>query len=466
MDLLQSHLRALTVGCWLFPAVGCLPIDHAPLEATPAFTDALAQADRVTATDALPLLAGAARVTMTPPGAPPLAGYGNRLGRPARGVHDDLYARAVALRAGDRTVVLVSLDLLAVTDDMLAAIQSRIGRDVSLAPESLIVSATHTHSGFGAVARRVWEGFAAGEYDNALFHFLADRAATAATLAVRDLAPAELAWGETAAPERVANRMIPDGYVDAAIPFFAVRRPNHAAVAVVVNFSAHATVLKADNFLLSGDFPGATVRALEESGGLALYTAGAVADQTARAPAASDQYAAMDAMGRDLAGRVQVARSALPPAAWKDRAAVAAWRLSLALPPAQVKLSPQRRAPGLVGGLLFDDRTTLAVAVIGEGVLIGVPCDLSAQIGAAWKAEARRRDRRAVILGFANDYVGYVIPGEYYATSHYEARMSFNGPYMDRYLTAVVSRVLARLGPFPAGSVTTGSSRPVLGETR
>ncbi len=451
MDLFKSHLRALTIGWWvLLPAVGCLPIDRTAVEFTPAFTAALAQADQVTGTEALPLFAGAARVSMTPPGSPPLAGYGNRLGRPSRGVHDDLYARALALRAGDQTVILVSLDLLAVTDDMVTAVQAAIRREIPLAPGSLIVAATHTHSGFGAVARRVWESFAAGEYDDAMFRFLAGRAAAAAVGAVRDLAPAELAWGEAAAPERIVNRMIRKGFSDAAIPFFAVRRPDGAAVAVVVNFSAHATVLKADNFLLSGDFPGATSRSLEERGGVALYTAGAVADQTATAPAAPDRFAAMEAMGRDLAERVQAAQGVLPPTAWSDHAALAAWRLSLALPPSQIKVSPHRRVPKLAGKLLFDRRTTLALVVIGEGVLIGVPCDLSAQIGAAWKAEARRLGRRAVIVGFANDYVGYVIPSEYYDTSHYEARMSFNGPYMDRYLTAVVSRVLARLGPLPS----------------
>jgi len=157
----------------------------------------------------------------------------------------------------------------------------------------------------------------------------------------------------------------------------------------------------------------------------------------------------VDAMGVDLAARVQAARLALPESAWSDRAAVAAWRLPIALPDPQIKLSPHRRLPRLVGNLLFDRRTTLALAVIGDGVLIGVPCDLSATIGATWKTEATRLGRRAVIVGFADDYVGYVIPSEYYETSHYEARMSFNGPHMDRYLTAVVARVFDRLGPIP-----------------
>jgi hypothetical protein len=279
-----------------------------------------------------------------------------------------------------------------------------------------------------------------------MFRFLADRAADAANRALRDLAPAEIAWGEASAPERITNRMQSGGYAEPAIPFFAIRRPDGAPVAVLVNFSAHATVLKADNFLLSGDYPGAMARSLERGGGVAVFTAGAVADQTGVPPDAPDRFTAMEAMGEDLATRVRQAEARLPPVAWSNREALGAWRVTLELPAAQIKLSPGRRLPRAVGNLLFDRRTSLSVVAIGEGVLIGVPCDLSARIGAAWKAEAARLGRRAVIVGFANDYVGYVIPSELYDTGHYEARMSFNGPYMDRYLTAVVSRALSRLG--------------------
>ncbi|MFZ5863432.1 MAG: neutral/alkaline non-lysosomal ceramidase N-terminal domain-containing protein [Nitrospirota bacterium] len=427
----------------------CLPIDRAPVDATPAFSAAMAAVDRVTAPPAMPVEAGAARVDMTPDGRPPLAGYGNRLGRPSHGVHDPLYARALALRSGDRTVILISLDLLAVTDDMLAAVETRVRREVALPPGSLILTATHTHSGFGAVARRVWESFAAGEYDDELFRFVIERAAVAAVNAMKALAPARMAWGEAAAPDRIANRMIPGGYRDPAVSFLAVERSDATPVAWLTNFSAHATVLKSDNFFLSGDYPGALSRALESAGGVALFTAGAVADQTGTPPRADDRFAAMDAMGADLAERVRAARRALPEAAWTDRAAVASWRIGVDLPAPQIKVSPRRRLPRLVGALLLDRRTTVAVAVIGDRVLIGVPCDLSAVIGSDWKARAVGLGRRALIVGFTDDYVGYVVPSEHYETSHYEARMSFNGPHMDRYLTAVVGRVLDRIGPYP-----------------
>ena len=42
----------------------------------------------------------------------PLAGYGSRHGKPASGVHDDLYVKAVALRVRDRIGVMVGADAL------------------------------------------------------------------------------------------------------------------------------------------------------------------------------------------------------------------------------------------------------------------------------------------------------------------------------------------------------------------
>jgi hypothetical protein len=432
--------------------VACLPIDRTPVESTPAFRAALAEAERIDGPAEGPIFAGAAREEITPAVATPLAGYGNRLGRAARGVHDRLYTRALALRVGDRVVIVVAVDLLAMTDDITREVERLIRREVPLSPQGLILTATHTHSGFGAVARRVVEGFAAGEYDERVFRALTERMARAAIAAYRGLAPAEIAWGETTAPEFITNRMIPNGFVDPAVPFLAIRRLDRAPVAYLVNFSAHPTVLKADNFLLSGDFPGAMARALEADGATALYTAGAVADQTAVAPRAADRFTAVEAMGRELASRVRASVDALAAAAWTGRAPLGAWRLDLQLPDAQVKISPHRRLPTAVANLFFDRRTWMEIVVIGGRVLIGVPCDLSAHIGASWKAEASRIGRRAVILGFANDYVGYVIPSEYYETAHYEATMSFNGPAMDRYFTAVVSRALARLGPFTRAS--------------
>ena len=57
------------------------------------------------------LLAGAAEAVITPPAGVDLTGYANRPSA-AVGKHDELYARAVVLEAGEQRLALVSLDLL------------------------------------------------------------------------------------------------------------------------------------------------------------------------------------------------------------------------------------------------------------------------------------------------------------------------------------------------------------------
>jgi hypothetical protein len=82
---------------------------------------------------------------------------------------------------------------------------------------------------------------------------------------------------------------------------------------------------------------------------------------------------------------------------------------------------------------------------VADQVLLGVPADLSSEIGRRIKAYALGQGLRVFIIGFANDYVGYVIPRERYDTDEYEARMSFNGPHMGQYLQEVAFQMIDAL---------------------
>src|SRR5947207_2614570 len=60
------------------------------------------------------LRAGVARVDLTPPLSmkAPLGGYGARMNRPADGVHDRIFAKALVVSDGSRKFVLVTADML------------------------------------------------------------------------------------------------------------------------------------------------------------------------------------------------------------------------------------------------------------------------------------------------------------------------------------------------------------------
>ena len=83
------------------------------------------------AAEATPLAAGVARVELTPPPAmkAALGGYGARKSRPATGVHDAVWAKAVVLQTGGRRFAVVTADVLAFPPQFKAAVMDRLAAD-------------------------------------------------------------------------------------------------------------------------------------------------------------------------------------------------------------------------------------------------------------------------------------------------------------------------------------------------
>jgi hypothetical protein len=127
------------------------------------------------------LRAGAATVALAPPAGTPLAGYGSPARRlafpdvlglypyafwfkPSEGTRDPLFARAVFLEEGAVRVAWATVDLIAVDRTFTREVQERL-RAAGLAPVTLIVSASHTHSGPGAfVPSALWAFLAVDRY--------------------------------------------------------------------------------------------------------------------------------------------------------------------------------------------------------------------------------------------------------------------------------------------------------------
>src|ERR1043166_2631002 len=95
--------------------------------------------------------AGAALSNITPPlGSPIVGGF---VLFPATHVHDELHARCLVLDDGKTKLVLVICDLLGIdrlgSDDARAMIQ----QDLRIPKESVLISATHTHSAASALGQ-------------------------------------------------------------------------------------------------------------------------------------------------------------------------------------------------------------------------------------------------------------------------------------------------------------------------
>lgn len=246
------------------------------------------------------LQAGAARVVITPPIGVPLSGYFVAEGRKetAREVHDDLYARALVLRAGENTVAVVTTDLIALGDEELAMVRAEVQQKAGIAPEHLILACTHTHSG-PIVHPFPPSEIVPGQADEAYFHLLPRLIGSAVAMAKRRLRPARIGAGKGASYININRReKLPDGTLR-GLPFLGrnpdgihdrevgVLRVDDAqsgkALAVLLSYACHPVVL-GPNLEISADYVGYTVNFLEEnlgSGTVALFANGAQGDMNA-----------------------------------------------------------------------------------------------------------------------------------------------------------------------------------------
>ena len=214
---------------------------------------------------------GVAEKDFTPPPGLPLMGN-FRDDYAARGMHDPLCARALVVEnaAGFRLGLLI-LDLCMVNRENVALIRQVIGETAQVAPENVLVAATHTHSGPAPLQHHSLPPTA----PEAVTRFLTT-AAYAVAAAEKQMQPASLAYGRTREERLSNNRRLAckDGQThmnwEGLDPAFVIKPlgPIDPEVAVLgiqvkgktqsalVNFGLHPAVLAGDNWLYSADYPG------------------------------------------------------------------------------------------------------------------------------------------------------------------------------------------------------------------
>src|SRR6187401_1248079 len=141
--------------------------------------------------DPAPFLAGVAVVDITPTRNVPLGGYGGRKGAPMTGVHDAIHAKALWMETPDAKVCLVTTDLIG----SLVSLRDRIKPEDA----SDVLTASHTHSGPGALVQGFWE-LAMGKYDPEFYEELAGKLKQAVEQARAAKQPARLALARGEAP--------------------------------------------------------------------------------------------------------------------------------------------------------------------------------------------------------------------------------------------------------------------------
>jgi neutral ceramidase len=222
------------------------------------------------------LRAGWYRVAITPPIGTYLAGYDVRES-PARGVHDELYARCLILKGASAAVAVLTTDALQLPAQFVEGVRTMVVRATGIPRDHILVSASHTHSGPDLEGE-----YTPGGPDRALADVWQRAVAGCAEAAWRRLGDAVVEFGVGAVNGIGVNRRAASGEpVDPMVGVVSARAQDDARTCVLVNFTCHPVVLGSDNLLISADYPGYALRAIEAvegPGTTAMFTNGAVGD--------------------------------------------------------------------------------------------------------------------------------------------------------------------------------------------
>ena len=206
---------------------------------------------------------GYAEVNINPPLGIFVHGY--YIDRFAKGFLDDLLASAMALKCGDKTVLMIAVDNCLINTPIADGYRQQIAEATGVSADDIFICASHTHTGPEL----------GDKYEDSAQYtqFLGNRLCDAATMALADLKTAKMGFIYGWAPERVAyirrykmkdgstwtcppindpNIDHPIGQLDQRVNVLRFDREGGETV-VLVNYGVHADTINGD--LLSSDFP-------------------------------------------------------------------------------------------------------------------------------------------------------------------------------------------------------------------
>ena len=231
------------------------------------------------------LMAGAAKVNITPYVGINLSGFGNRT-KGSEGIHDELYARAVVMEDGENKIGIVSCDLLNLDESSIFSIRKKAQELTGMDGENIMISTTHTHSGPLTSPLR---GF--GKLDREWVSVMEKQVAGAIAIANSRLQEACIGAGSGHAElninrrerrdERVVLGLNPGGSIDYQVGVIRIDDLEHKPICAIVNYACHPVVLGGDNYLISADYPGYAMAMVEHFRGnnsVAMFLNGTTGD--------------------------------------------------------------------------------------------------------------------------------------------------------------------------------------------
>ncbi len=367
--------------------------------------------------------AGFGLVTLELPTDPaqPLYIAGYHSGREITGVLDLQQARALWLDDGSTSMVLIAVDCVGLDSGTVTRIREELSdfcRDTGC--DSINVVSTHTHAGVDTLG--LWGPVAMNGKNEAFMQTLIRGAATAAKVAYEDRSRGSLRY-VTMPTEALQEDSRDPQVFDSDLYQLRFQPEDPAKHGIrLISFAAHAEALRSENTMVSRDYPGAVCDILaKETGDDVLYVPGAIGGLIMTPRLKENPVENLQVTAQRIANRALAAKEgrALAP------------QMSLSRVEFETELDntlfQYYKFLGILGNpvrqTLFGEyrlTTELTLIRLGDLALLLLPGEVFPElVGGTGKetdppalqdVAARYGLEDLMVIGLANDEIGYILP--------------------------------------------------------
>jgi hypothetical protein len=346
--------------------------------------------------------------------------------------HDDLYARIVVFEKAELTIALIGADLFIMGMNDIQPIRDAAQ---TAGVEYVMFAISHNHAAPDTIG-------VYGHYPAEYIKFIQRQTLAGIQEALKNLkdvkelriASRELPMDGARVIGFIRNARNP-GLVDPTLSIIQPIGMDDKPLATIVNFACHVEGLEKGVVELSADFPGVMCDQMQRDGlGQAVFLNGAVGGMISGDNRARTHEEA-HATGLGLAAAVKELTFIAQPCTTFDYS-FEVRRVEVPVTNARLKpLYQQMRRP-LVRGRV---PTEVGLVKLGEGQLIAIPGELLPEL--SFEIQEHMTGFPRILVGLANDELGYILPAWDFRDDEYEETMS-QGPGSGELIRDTAIRLL------------------------
>lgn len=214
---------------------------------------------------------------ISPPIGVELGGYGFYRNRKNKGIHDDLYVRALLLRAKDEAILVYNADLLEISERIVNEVECKVSKRLGLHEDKIILTVTHTHSAPPTTRLR-----GLGEVNEDYVNFLIDSFLEVIESLEKNVVRTNVFFSQANLKGVAFNRVTKGEPIDSTVRVIQFKKLTKEVAITLFNYSCHPVTIdvRTDAGLyVSADWPGVSMRFINKRlGGISVFLQGTCGD--------------------------------------------------------------------------------------------------------------------------------------------------------------------------------------------